>query len=92
MIAPPAISFAATTIGTAAAAQSVLLTSSGMATLHISSVQLGGSNASDFAMTNGCTGGSYPANSTCTREHRMCRRPDVQTVGDRNAHSDSYDQ
>jgi hypothetical protein len=51
--------------GATSPAQTVTLTSSGAAALHISSVLLTGANANDFAMSNGCNG-PYPANATCT--------------------------
>jgi Lactonase, 7-bladed beta-propeller len=61
-----AISFGAITQGTSAAPQSIQLTNSGTGTLHIASVQLGGTNAADITLTNGCSAGAYAANTTCT--------------------------
>ena len=60
------ISFGAITQGTSAVPQNVQLTSSGTGTLHISSVQLGGANAGDISVTNGCSAGAYAVNTTCT--------------------------
>lgn len=60
------VSFPAITQGTATAPQNVTVTSSGGATLHISSVVLGGANSGDFSITNGCTATTYAVNATCT--------------------------
>ncbi len=59
------ISFGAITQGTAAGPKAITVTSSGGATLHISSVVLGGVNSGDFSMTNGCTANAYAVNATC---------------------------
>jgi len=60
------VSFPAITQGTAIGPQNVTVTSSGGATLHISSVVLGGANSSEFSLTNGCTATAYAVNATCT--------------------------
>jgi 6-phosphogluconolactonase (cycloisomerase 2 family) len=62
---PGTLTFPATTQGTTAPSQTVTLASAGSATLHISSVLLGGSNPSDFTMSNSCSGALAP-NQTCT--------------------------
>ena len=64
-LSPGALTFPATTQGTTAPSQTVTVTSAGSATLHISSVLLGGSNPSDFSMTNSCSGALSP-NQTCS--------------------------
>ena len=64
-LVPGTLTFAATTQGITTPAQTITLTSAGSATLHISSVLLGGSNPSDFSMTNTCSGALAP-NATCT--------------------------
>ena len=63
-IAPASLSFPNTVHGVTSPAQVVTVTNSGAATLHISSVGLGGPNVGDFTMTNGCNG-PYGANATC---------------------------
>jgi hypothetical protein len=60
------VSFGSITQGTAGTPQTVSVTNTGGAALHISSVALGGPNASDFSMNNGCTAASYAVNSGCT--------------------------
>jgi 6-phosphogluconolactonase (cycloisomerase 2 family) len=60
-----ALSFPEVTQGTISAPQKVTLTSSGGATLHISSVVAGGANPAEFSLTNGCSG-AYVVNSTCS--------------------------
>jgi len=64
-IAPTTVSFAGTPSGTTSAPQNVTLTNSGTAALHITSVQVGGANAGDFSLTNGCTAAAYAANASC---------------------------
>jgi hypothetical protein len=61
-----AIAFGTVTQGTASSSQSVTVSNSGGAPLHISSVALGGANSADFTLTNGCTASSYAVNATCT--------------------------
>jgi hypothetical protein len=63
---PASVSFSTTTEGTSNGPQTVTVTSSGAAALHISSVVLGGANAGDYSITNGCTAAAYPTNATCT--------------------------
>lgn len=61
-----AVSFANVTQGSTVSPQVVTLTSFGSATLHISSIVLGGSNPPDFTLTNNCTAAAYAVNATCT--------------------------
>jgi hypothetical protein len=65
-LSPNTISFGTVTQGATAGPQTVTLTSSGTAALHISSVVVGGVNAGDVVLTNGCTASSYAVNATCT--------------------------
>ncbi len=65
-LAPALLSFGILTQGATSAPQSVTVTSSGAAALHISSVALTGANPTDFVVTNGCTQASYPTGLTCT--------------------------
>ena len=60
------LSFAAITQGTSSSPQTVTVTNSGGAALQIFSVVLGGTDGSDFIMTNGCTAASYAINASCT--------------------------
>jgi hypothetical protein len=70
----PAITFSATALsfsppnttqGTSSAAQTLTVMNSGNATLHISSVSLGGSNPADFSLAGNCTASVAPA-ANCT--------------------------
>ena len=65
-LSPTGLSFGVITQGTAIGPQSVTVTNSGGAPLHISSVVLGGANGGEFIMTNGCTAVSYSVNASCT--------------------------
>src|SRR6266487_2054344 len=65
-LTPSSVSFPTITEGTTSGPQTVTVTSSGAAALHISSVVLGGTNSSDFNMTNGCTATAYAVNATCS--------------------------
>src|SRR5216683_3112017 len=65
-LSPNAVAFGTVTQGTSAGPQSVTLTNSGTAPLHISSVVLGGTNAGVVSMNNGCTASAYAAGATCT--------------------------
>jgi hypothetical protein len=59
------VSFGAIAQGTTTGPKNVTVISSGGATLHISSVALGGANSGDFSITNGCTANAYAVNATC---------------------------
>jgi hypothetical protein len=66
-ITPPALAFSGVAQGATSNLQNITVTSSGTGTLHISSVQLSGANASDFKMTDGCTAsGGYVPGQACT--------------------------
>jgi len=62
-LSPPAPSFPATTQGTSSAPQTLTALNSGNAPLHISSISLGGSDASQFSISNNCTAPLAPAAS-----------------------------
>jgi hypothetical protein len=65
-LSPSGLSFGVITQGTAIGPQSVTVTNSGGAPLHITSILLGGANGGEFIMTTGCTAASYTVNATCT--------------------------
>ena len=60
---PSTPSFPSTTQGTSSAPQTISVVNSGNAALQISSVSLGGSNASEFSLTSNCTAPLAPAAS-----------------------------
>jgi hypothetical protein len=62
---PATPAFPSTTQGTSSAPQILTVGNSGNAPLHISSVALSGSNASEFSFTNNCTAAVAPA-SNCS--------------------------
>lgn len=64
-IAPVSLLFPTTNQGSTSPAQTVTLTSSGSATLHISSILPSGSNPSDFQLTNTCSA-PLPVNASCS--------------------------
>ena len=64
-LAPTSVSFGTVTQGATATAQTITLTSSGTSALHISSVAIGGTNASDFTLANSCTAAAYAVGATC---------------------------
>ena len=66
-LSPGSLAFPSTLQGATSASQSVLLTNSGAAPLHITSVLASGANPGDFAIApGGCSAGTYAANATCT--------------------------
>jgi hypothetical protein len=74
-LTPSSLTFAPTTAGGISAYQSVVLTNSGSANLHISSILVGGQNSTDFAITNSpspsalpsaCTTVAYAPNASCS--------------------------
>lgn len=65
-LTPTAVSFAAATQGASAGPQGVMLTNSGSAPLHISSVALGGANSGVVTMNNACTASAYAAGAACS--------------------------
>ena len=65
-LTPGSVSFGTVTQGAAVTAQIITLTSSGTGPLHITSVALGGTNSSDFSLTNNCTAAAYSVGAMCT--------------------------
>jgi len=65
-VSPNPVSFATITQGTASSPVTMTVTNSGTATLHISSVVIGGNNVSDFTTTNVSCTGAIAAKGTCT--------------------------
>jgi len=65
-LTPNNISFGIVTQGASAGAQVITLTSAGTGPLHVSSVALGGTNLSDFTLTNSCAAAAYAVGATCT--------------------------
>jgi hypothetical protein len=63
-LSPTSLNFGTQTVG-ATASQTITVTNSGTAALSISSVQLGGTNSTDFTETNNCISSVAP-NATCT--------------------------
>jgi Abnormal spindle-like microcephaly-assoc'd, ASPM-SPD-2-Hydin len=64
---PTTLVFGNQAVGSASAAQSVTLTNTGTAVLHISSVAITGTNAADFAKTaDTCAGAALAVNATCS--------------------------
>ena len=59
------LDFGSQLVGTTSAARSITLTNSGTATLNVESVTITGSEAADYAQTNGCVG-PIAAQATCT--------------------------
>ena len=64
-VGPTSLVFGNQAAATTSAAQNVILTNNGPAALTIASIGFTGSNASDFAQTNGC-GSSLAASGTCS--------------------------
>jgi hypothetical protein len=64
-LSPAGLAFGNQPVGTTSAVQTVTLTSTGNATLTISSIALTGTNESDFAQTNTCPS-SVAAGANCT--------------------------
>jgi len=60
------LSFGTVTQSVNAVPQTITLTSAGTGTLHITGVALGGTNASDFSLSNSCAAAAYPVGTTCT--------------------------
>jgi hypothetical protein len=65
-LAPSRVSFGAVRQGASVAAQIVTLTNSGTGPLHITSPALGGTNSSDFNLTDNCTAAAYAAGTSCS--------------------------
>lgn len=62
----PLAGFGTQKVNTAATPQNLTVTSNGTADLVISSIVKGGTNASDFTVTNNCPGTPLPPTTTCT--------------------------
>jgi hypothetical protein len=65
VLSPTSLSFPNQPSGTTSASQTVTLTNNGSASLTITSVAIGGTNASDFAETGNCVG-SIAARASCS--------------------------
>ncbi|MHB8607546.1 MAG: choice-of-anchor D domain-containing protein [Candidatus Acidiferrales bacterium] len=65
-VTPDPLSFPTITQGTTSSPIAVTVTNSGNATLHISSVSIGGNNVSDFTTTNTSCTGAINAKAACT--------------------------
>lgn len=63
--APTSVAFGNQLVGATSAAQTITVTNTGGAPLTVSAVTVGGTNAADFATTNGCTL-AVAAGATCT--------------------------
>jgi N,N-dimethylformamidase beta subunit-like protein/ASPM-SPD-2-Hydin domain-containing protein/centrosomal CEP192-like protein/HYDIN/CFA65/VesB family protein len=64
---PTSVSFGNQAVGTTSAAQTVTVKNTGIASLHVTSASLTGTNAADFAITaNTCNGATVAPNATCT--------------------------
>ena len=64
-VSPSSVSFSSTPSGTTSAPKALTLKNSGTGTLQISAVAIGGDQAAEFSITNGCSV-ALAANSTCT--------------------------
>jgi hypothetical protein len=64
-VSPSSVSFSSTPSGTTSVPKAITLKNSGTGTLQISAVSVGGDQASEFAITNGCSE-ALAANGTCT--------------------------
>ena len=65
-LTPPTASFGSVTTGVTSIAQALTLSNAGTASLAISSISLGGANASAFAVASNNCGTSLAAGSSCT--------------------------
>jgi Abnormal spindle-like microcephaly-assoc'd, ASPM-SPD-2-Hydin len=79
---PTSLTFANQANGTASTAQSVTLTNTGTGSLAITGAALGGTNAGDFTVTNGC-GSSLAQGATCTLSVKFA--PTSTPVGSKTA-------
>jgi Abnormal spindle-like microcephaly-assoc'd, ASPM-SPD-2-Hydin len=64
VIAPASLAFGNQQVGTSSAAKQVTVTNTGTAPLGITGVSVGGANAADFMLTNGC-GASLAVGASC---------------------------
>ncbi len=65
-LVPGSLTFPNTTQGATSSAQTLTITNSGTAALHISSILPSGANLSDFNIVANNCGGSSPVNTSCT--------------------------
>jgi uncharacterized repeat protein (TIGR03803 family) len=65
-LSPPSLTFGPQQLGTSSTAQTETVTNTGTANLTISTVTIGGANASDFLETDTCTGATLTPNGTCS--------------------------
>ncbi|HEY4817285.1 MAG TPA: choice-of-anchor D domain-containing protein [Candidatus Acidoferrum sp.] len=65
-LTPNSVSFGTVTQGAVVGGQVITLTSSGTGPLHVASVALGGTNSSDFSLTNNCAAAAYAVGANCT--------------------------
>jgi 6-phosphogluconolactonase (cycloisomerase 2 family) len=65
-LTPASLTFASTAQGATSPAQTITVTSAGVATLHISSVALSGVNPGDFALASNTCSGPFAPNASCT--------------------------
>ncbi len=66
-LTPASLTFSSRVVGSASAAQTTTLTSSGTAPLAIAGIAVSGPNAADYAQTNDCpTTGTLAVNASCT--------------------------
>src|SRR5258708_6335922 len=63
-LTPGSLSFASTTLGSSSPVQNITITSSGSASLHISSVLPSGANLADFHVNSACSA-AHPAGTSC---------------------------
>ncbi|MGA7155460.1 MAG: choice-of-anchor D domain-containing protein [Acidobacteriaceae bacterium] len=65
-LSPTSLSFSNQNTGTTSAAQMVTLSNPGTATLDITSISIGGANASDFAISSNTCGATLAASANCS--------------------------
>ena len=63
---PGSLDFGSVALGGSVPAKSIVITSSGTASLHVSGAAIGGANSGDFTETNNCTGAPIAIQATCT--------------------------
>ena len=64
-VSPPTVTFGSQAVGTTSAAQTNTVTNVGNSTVGISSIELAGTNPSDFAQSTNC-GSTIAAGASCT--------------------------
>ena len=65
-VSPASLTFAATTVGAAAAAQTVTLKNTGSVALNVTSLAITGNAAGDFSETDTCAGRTVTSNGSCS--------------------------